>query len=116
MSTKLSTLLDAFHGAIFDNDPKRTLAAIKSNARIAPERQMAIYIEGYRTRLRLAVRSDYPELLALLGETLFDALAGAYVENAPSRHYTLDRYPHPFAAFVGAHAKNAFAAELATLE
>lgn len=111
----LDALLSPLQDAILRHDPACAVPLVRRNARIAPERQLAIYLEGYRTRLVLAVRSDYPELLALLGEAAFDALALAYVEQSPSSHFNLDRYPHGFAAFAQPRL-DAFARNLARVE
>jgi Putative DNA-binding domain len=112
----LSSLLEKFHGAILTKDAATISPAIKNNARISPERQLAIYIDGYRIRLTAAIRSDYPALLALLGDKAFDALAREYIERNAPAHFSLDRYPHGFAAFVSEHRNDAFAAEVAALE
>jgi len=109
-------LLDEFHTAILTGDAKPAAKSVKKNPRLAPDQQVAIYIDGYRLRLTQAIRSDYPALLALLGDEAFDRLALAYIEANPPEGYNLDRYPHPFAAFVCAHANDAFASDLAALE
>jgi hypothetical protein len=108
----LHTLLDTLHTAILDKDARAAIPHIKHNPRLSPEQQLAIYIDGYRYRLIDAIRSDYPVLLAYLGEPAFNALARAYIDANPPTHFNLDRYPHAFAATV----KDGFAADLAHLE
>lgn len=111
----LRTTMQLFHTALLDKDDAPAVALLRANERLSRQRQMAIYIQGYRTRLVLAIRSDYPALLALLGEQAFDALALAYIEATPPAHYSLDYYPHAFAPFVRAHS-DAFAADVARFE
>jgi hypothetical protein len=108
--------MGTFHMAILENDAKPAAATLKTNPKIAPERQMGIYIEGYRIRLTQAIRSDYPTLLALLGEKEFDRLALLYIESNPPTHFNLDRYPHAFAAFVHDSLSDDFTADVAALE
>lgn len=112
----LAKLMDTFHSALLTKDGSAAADTLRTNPRIAPQKQMAIYIEGYRLRLIQAIRSDYPTLLALLGEQDFDALALRFIEDNPPRHFNLDRYPHAFAAFVKVHGGDAFAADMAALE
>lgn len=112
---RLEALLAQFHGAILAKDAKAVVPLLKANGRIAPEAQMAIYIEGYRARLVGAIRGDYPETAALLGEQDFEALALAYVEDAPPVHVSLDVYPFGFGDFVVAR-QGGFAGSVALLE
>ena len=115
MNSSLSSLLNTFHTSILDDNATPSLPLIKPNGRIAASKQLAIYIEGYRIRLIHAIRSDYPALLALLGEQEFDRLALNYINNQPPTHFNLDRYPHGFTAFIR-HDIDAFATDVATLE
>ncbi len=112
----LQQLLTRFHGAILEDDASVIAPELRDNGRLSPAAQMAIYIEGYRLRLVLALRSDYPELLAHLREEEFDALASAYVEVNPPQHVSLDYYTFGFADFVRAQKGAGFAADLAALE
>ncbi len=109
-------LYSDFHKAILENDAAKITPAFKAHSRLTGIQQFAIYSEGYRIRLKQAIRSDYPILLKLLGDSAFDALAGAYIEQIPPTSYNLDFYPHKFAVFVGERLNEVFASELATLE
>ena len=109
-------LYSDFHNAILENDAAQVAGEIKPHSRLTGVQQFAIYSEGYRIRLVQAIRSDYPILLKLLGDSAFDALAVAYIEQNPPTSYNLDFYPHKFAGFVGEKYGDAFVSELATLE
>jgi hypothetical protein len=111
----LRQMLAQFHGAILHNDAGMAVEHLRDNGRLSPARQMAIYVQGYRLRLVGALRSDYPELLALLGDEVFDRLALRHIEANPPVAASLDHYPFAFAQSVVAHA-DVFAAELAALE
>lgn len=114
--SKMYALMEQFHDAILRHDAGVALPLIRAGDSISPEQRLAIYIEGYRTRLVLAIRSDYPTLLALLGEAAFDAFARRYIDAAPPTHFSLDRYPHGFADFFRAVCDDGFACEVAALE
>lgn len=111
----LEKLFGDFQKAIIDNDAALAAGDVKPNPRMTAEKQLAIYMDGYRIRLVQAIGSDYPALTALLGEKEFERLARDYVEQHPSQHFNLDRYPYGFAAFVTSRV-DTFAAELAMLE
>ncbi len=111
----LQHLLNQFHGAILDKNANAMAEHLRDNGRLSPERQMMIYIEGYRLRLAVALRGDYPELLALVGEDAFDALATVYIEAYAPVDASLDVYPFGFAAFAREKA-GGFCGELAMLE
>jgi len=112
----LTSLLERFHSAILDNESAPLLPDIRPHPHLTPAQQMAIYSDGYRTRLTQAIRSDYPALLALIGDEAFAALALKYIEKNPPHGFNLDRYPHGFSAFVREYSDDAFVADLAALE
>lgn len=116
MSLALGFLFADFQDAVLTGDASVATPLIRHNPRLAPARQLAIYIDGYRLRLLAAIRADYPGLLALVGDEVFDRLALDYIENHPPQHFNLDRYPHGFAAYVCELARDEFAAEIAILE
>ncbi|MEQ1789421.1 MAG: DNA-binding domain-containing protein [Rickettsiales bacterium] len=109
-------LLADFHQAILTNDSTKIVSALKAHPRLSPEKQFAIYADGYRIRLLAAVRSDFPALIAYLSDTKFNALALDYIEKNSPRSYNLDFYPHKFAEFISNNSDDIFAKELAILE
>lgn len=112
----MSALLKTFQDAVLSGEHAAILPAIKPHPRLSATQQFAIYSEGYRLRLLAAIRSDYPALIALIGNETFDVAAQQYIEATPSKSYTLDIYPHGFAGFFAKHSNDMFAAELALLE
>jgi hypothetical protein len=109
-------LLDDFHAAILTGDAAPAAKSLKHHPRLEPHEQLAIYIDGYRLRLTEAIRSDYPALLACLGDESFDKLALSYIESNPPAEYNLDHYPYAFAAFVREQQDDQLATDLAALE
>ena len=85
--------------AILEKNATLALPDVKPNQRISPQAQINIYVEGYRLRLLAAIRSDYPETIALIGDNKFDETALEFIEKTPSESYSLDFYPHKFADF-----------------
>lgn len=64
-------------------------ASLRGGPTLSAEEGLAIYHNAYRARLLEALRGDYPALQGWLGDEQFDALATAYVEAQPSRHFSL---------------------------
>src|SRR6185295_8797591 len=53
--------------------------------------RLAIYRHAYLARLQECLRVEYPVLLLTLGEELFALFTNAYLQQYPSRSYTLNR-------------------------
>ena len=63
--------------------------SLLGSAGLAAEQGLAIYHNAYRARLLEALRGDYPAVHGWLGDDEFDALALAYIDAHPSRHFSL---------------------------
>lgn len=73
-----------------DATPNPTLrASLLGSAALGAEQGLAIYHSAYRARLLEALRGDYTAVHGWLGDEEFDALASAYIDAHPSRHYSL---------------------------
>lgn len=70
----------------YPNDPK---AYIKSSAVLNAHERLDIYRRGYWSRLVDSFYEDFPGLHAVLGEETFNSLCYAYLEDNPSRSFTL---------------------------
>ena len=80
---------------------------------------LQIYHHAYRARLLGVLREDFPAVHYWLGDEQFDALARAYLQDNPSRHFSLRWLGERFADFIeqNQHAEQAPAlVELARLE
>ncbi len=51
--------------------------------------RLAIHARGYLERLLACLRADYPAVLALLGDALFQRFVTGYLGSRPPRHYSL---------------------------
>lgn len=80
---------------------------------------LAVYHNAYRARLLEALRGDYPAVHGWMGDDEFDALALAYLNAHPSRHYSLRWLGAELADFIDGHlipSQAASLSELARLE
>ena len=71
----------------------------RSRALSAAER-LAIYANAYHTRLLECVGEVYPMLKRTLGEEAFDGLAFGYLQDYPSRSYTLNELGRHFPRYL----------------
>lgn len=71
-----------------------------TGARISSEARLAIYVEGYRTRLTEGLAADFPALHTLLGAKGFEELAHAYIHVHPSKHFSMRCFGHHLSEFL----------------
>lgn len=74
--------------------------SLLGSAGLAVEQGLAIYHNAYRARLLEALRGDYPAVHGWLGDEEFDALALAYIDAHPSRHFSLRWLGAELASFI----------------
>jgi len=113
---RFNAALETFQHSIISGDTAIAAPLVREKTRMTKEEQIAIYSEGYRIRLRGAVKADYPCLAHYLGDAAIDVLIHAYVEVTPSRSYNLDFYPFGFWHYVQDHSADPAARDLAALE
>ena len=65
-------------------------ASVLPSARLRPEERVAIYERMYWARLHDCLAEDYPALAKLCGPATFAKIARAYLEEHPSRSYSLN--------------------------
>lgn len=93
--TPLQTLQSAFQSALMHDQP---MAADLLSARGVA--QFGVYRNAYRARLRGALRDNFEVLPLVMGDDAFDALANAYIDSHPSRHYSLRWFGHAVGDFM----------------
>jgi putative DNA-binding protein len=71
--------------------PMRAVAAefIKPNDRLTSFERLEIYNKQYWYRVLASITDDFPGLCAVLGDRRFEAMAKAYINDCPSRSFTL---------------------------
>ncbi len=91
----LQTLQSEFQKALLmDQPPAGDLLSARGVA------QFEVYRNAYRARLRAALRDNFEVLPLVMGDEAFDALANAYIDAYPSRHYSLRWYGHQLCDFM----------------
>lgn len=100
-----------------------TADAVKGSNRLSAHERLEIYARGYVLRLLECLRAEFPILLALVGDQVFEMFASSYVWTKPSRSPSLYGLGAGFAAFLeatrpasGPESLEALPANLAALE
>ncbi len=99
--------------------------AVRGSNRLSAEARLDIYARGYLMRLLECLRAEFPILLALVGDQVFEMFATSYVWGRPPQSTSLYDLGAGFAAFLeatrppsgsGPGSIEALPASLATLE
>ena len=99
--------------------PAELRASLIGSPALDVDQGLAIYHNAYRARLQETLRGDYACLHHWLGDEEFAALAAAYLDAHPSRHFSLRWLGESLPAFIEGHLvpeQSAPLAELARLE
>ena len=64
------------------------------------EDRIAIYAQGFYSRLEEILMSDYATLVAVIGESKFIQLCKKYTDTYPSYHYSLDTFGQNLSQFL----------------
>lgn len=96
----------------------RTDSVVLPSASLTATERVGVYHGMYLARMREALESDYPGLVRFLGPAAWEALARGYVQDHPSRSYTLNVLGRDLAEFVSTARvrRPAFCRDLARLE
>jgi hypothetical protein len=92
-TTHLRRLQEQLRAAIADPGPAGLdpEGVIRSSTKLSASQRLDLYRRSHRERLLEAMRAFYPALAHMLGRELFDDLAWEYLQERPSRSYTLQR-------------------------
>ncbi len=88
---------------------------VVGTARVPVATRLAIYGDGYVSRLVEALAANFPVLSELLGEADFATLGSAYVRSYPSPFFSIRYYGNALAEFLAADPGYASAPVLAEL-
>jgi hypothetical protein len=75
-------------------------AVIRRSKSLTAAERMAIYANAYYARLLECMEAWFPVLKSALGEEVFNGFAFEYLQQYPSKSYTLDRLGENFARFL----------------
>jgi len=73
---------------------------IKRSKNLTAEERLGIYANAYYARLLECLRESFPVLAKTLGHDVFDEFAFDYLQQYPSKSYTLNRLGDHFAKFL----------------
>ena len=90
-------------------------AHVVGTRRVPVATRLAIYGDAYRSRLADALKSNFPALARLLGETDFQRLAGEYVHTHDSPFFSIRHYGDALTTFLATHEEYVAAPVLAEL-
>jgi hypothetical protein len=111
----LESLQREFAGALEADEPPPALSGVHASRR----ERIDLYRNSVRSHRRTALASAYPVLLALVGDTYFDALTVAYARAHPSSDGDLNVFGAALPAFVETYEPDTrfrYFADLARLE
>ena len=94
---------------------------IVPNSRLTPFERLEIYNRQYWFRVLGALAEDFPALRAVIGAQQFDKLSVAYLNEYPSRSFTLRNLGSKLVEWLGAHPqfaarRHALAVDVARIE
>ena len=113
--SRLADLQHRFQGCILANEAVVAPAWVSASGRADPLTQFTAYHFAYRARLQDVLLTDYPALYMAMGDDDFTALVSGYIEEHPSRHFSVREFGRHFPDFV--RLKQApWCAELALFE
>lgn len=75
-------------------------AVVRRSKNLTAAERISIYANAYYSRLLECLGANYPILKQALGEEVFDSFAFEYLQQYPSRSYTLDHLGESFARFL----------------
>jgi hypothetical protein len=115
---RLVDLQDAFQSYLLnETDGAAIHQRVVDDARVGARQRLRIYHDAYRLRLIEALSEAYPNLGKLLGDDLFDRLAGSYIAAHPSVYRNLRWYGGDLADHLaGELPQHPIACELARFE
>lgn len=104
-----------FQQYLLEGDSSAIEPHIVGTSRVPVATRLAIYGDGYVSRLVEALEANFPVLSELLGETDFEALGTAYVRSHPSPFFSIRYYGNALSGFLATDAQYASAPLLAEL-
>lgn len=98
--SQLAKLQQVFQQRVLDPMQTTLPTWVSASGRAAPQTQLLVYTNAYRSRLIEVLEGDFPAVANAVGENSFDALAEAYIEAHPSRYFSLRDFGNHMADFL----------------
>lgn len=97
---QLENLQHTFQNYVLKPDSLETSSWVSAEGRVAPEVQLSKYCFAYHARLTEVLTNDFPSVLVAIGEDYFNELTTSYIENHPSKFFSLRDFGAGFANFI----------------
>lgn len=97
---QLTKLQQTFQERVLHPGIQASTAWVSANGRATPETQLSIYTYAYRARLKEVLANDYPAVLMAIGDGNFNQLADDYIQEHPSRYFSLRDFGRHLPGFV----------------
>ena len=98
--TQLEKLQNTFQDYVLKPSPLTSTTWVSAEGKSAPEKQLSIYSYAYHARLEEVLANDYPAVLVAIGEDYFHQLTTNYIEDHPSKFFSLRDFGAGFANFI----------------
>jgi len=95
----LPELQNHFFQAVVNNSDELT-SEVRQQGEMTTNERIAIYAEGYQLRLIEALQDSYPALHTLMGDDDFESLCLEYIDNYPSKHFSIRYFGLHLAEFL----------------
>lgn len=97
---QLAKLQNTFQDYVLKPELSSSTTWVSAKGKSAPEKQLSIYCYAYRARLTEVLENDFPAVLVAIGEEHFDELTTIYIEEHPSKVFSLRDFGAGFASFI----------------
>lgn len=100
---QLSQLQHLFQNRVLEPRSDEVPAWVSPGGRAEPALQISVYSHAYRSRLREVLVDDYSAVHLAIGDDRFFELMNTYIENFPSRYFSLRDFGEHFSGFITQH-------------
>jgi hypothetical protein len=100
----LRSLQQQFQSYLLHHD-EHVVQRIEGSRSADNRTRLGIYADAYRLRLLEALRVDFPALHTLAGDTDFERIGNAYIEDYPSEHFSIRYFGRQMSAFLARDAR-----------
>lgn len=97
---QLEKLQHTFQDYVLKPEPSASNAWVSAEGKASPETQLSIYSYAYHARLTEVLANDYPAVLIAIGEDYFNELTTNYIEEHPSKFFSLRDFGAGFPSFI----------------
>lgn len=97
---QLQNLQHTFQNCVLNPGDSISADWVSASGRATPEVQLSIYGYAYAARLREVLMNDFPAMLMALGEDQFTILANEYINEYPSKYFSLRDFSCDMPKFV----------------